>query len=156
MTDFVTNRLQVEGLKEERERLVSILTPLLFEKIMPIPSDIEDEGEWCSQNWGTPCEPKNWEEEGEPIYLEQEEGTDWHACYFDTNWDPPNGIIEKLSLDYPSLRFTLYYFDPALERAGYISFEDSEEVDSNFAEEWDVEEVCALSPFHEAFRDYLE
>jgi len=79
-----------------------------FQKIYPIPKNVENEYDWCVTNWGTK----------------------WDACdvscfnnevMFSTAWAPPEGVIEKLIEITGNTDIELYFYESGVYFAGVIS-----------------------------------
>lgn len=123
------------------------VTDLSFHALYPVPAEIRrlpyDEGvakrvaeiagvkfsgmgghAWQVSNWGTKWEPN--------IGHVDTENSDYAQYGFDTAWSPPEALIEKVSVDWPTLKFRLEYEEPGMNFAGCCEYQGGEVI---FAEE---------------------
>ena len=99
MANYVSNVLQVSG--EFQAILASINdgTDLItFNKIIPIPDNVEDVVWWMTDNWGT-------NGTGQLIKAKPKKRT----IKFWTKWTAPLPAIEELSRRFPTVTFNLTY-----------------------------------------------
>jgi len=66
--------------------------------------------EWCIKNWGTKWGICN-AELGNADYISADSISYELEYTFDTAWSPPTPIVKKMSEMFPSLTFTLKYFE---------------------------------------------
>ena len=88
--------------------------PVLFDKVLPIPKDLNsvDEYNWRCDNWGCKWSPRQFDFTVEDCdYIEVE---------FDTPWSPASGICEALRDKYDDMKFTWFYDEPGMEFCGYL------------------------------------
>lgn len=83
---------------------------------------------WQVSNWGT-----KWEAN---ISYADTENSDYAQYGFDTAWSPPETLIEKISVDWPTLTFSLEYEEPGMNFAGRCEYEQGELI---FSEEGECE-----------------
>ena len=83
---------------------------------------------WQSANWGTKWEPN--------LEYADVENSDYAQYGFDTAWSPPETLIEKVSVDWPTLTFRLEYEEPGMNFAGCCEYEAGS---LTFAEERECE-----------------
>jgi hypothetical protein len=95
---------------------------------------------WCVQNWNTKwnfCDVEIVDE-----YNDEEdnpEDPEYGIVYtFSTAWAPPIPVIEKMSQDFPDLRFELKYYEMGMGfqgttiwKAGEVLFEEEEDYDGD-------------------------
>lgn len=95
---------------QDQDNLVSDLRKKAEQGLIPydeIPQDGYNSGgyEWCRANWGTKWPASN-------IVIENlDEGDERTVIHFDTAWSPTKQIVEALSIKFPKVFFTLYYFE---------------------------------------------
>ncbi len=80
--------------------------------------------QWCVENWGT-----KWNFSEISIEESNENPTYEGATiiyHFDTPWCPPNKVISRMSRKFPTLTFTLDYFEMGMAFAGTIILKDEE------------------------------
>ena len=68
--------------------------------------------EWCNDNWGTKwgiCDAELIEDYGDELNYE-----------FNTAWSPPEPVIIKMSKMFPKLKFTLTYYEVAMQFNGIL------------------------------------
>ena len=73
---------------------------------------------WQRANWGTKWEPNVW-----GVYVDD---CDYIEYCFDTAWTPPDALVEKISIDWPTLTFRLEYEEPAMNFAGCYEYHNGE------------------------------
>ena len=95
MPNHITNRIKLIGEPAEVKRVMEAvkndevgLGSLDFEKIIPMPADVDDSYNWCISNWGT-----KWNSYG---YESIENPDDSDNISFLTAWSAPHPVLEKL------------------------------------------------------------
>lgn len=74
--------------------------------------------DWRLANWGT-----KWDAYGDPAWdnlLEYDEGRSTNEVFFDTAWSPPIEFVERISEQYPTIKFILKYAEPGNDFAGHV------------------------------------
>lgn len=74
--------------------------------------------EWCNRRWGT-----KWDINADYDY---EVGDEVFTSRFDSAWSPPVAAFEHISTLFPSLSFTLEYFEEGCDFMGIVKLEDGE------------------------------
>ena len=102
MPNHITNRIKLIGEPSEVKRVMEAvkvdntgLGSLDFEKIIPMPADVDDSYNWCISNWGT-----KWNSYG---YESIENPDDSDTISFLTAWSAPHPVLEKLTAMFPSV-----------------------------------------------------
>lgn len=127
MPNWCQNHLSVENPSEEFINLFK--DGLSFEKIIPHPSDLNPDSmngySWRVENWGV-----KWDlnPEDAPNFNNQTE------IEFDTAWSPPAPIIYELAMMFPTMKFTLRYFEEGNMFGGVI--------EAAYGEVINDEEIC--------------
>jgi len=143
MPNWCHNKLRVTGdagaVERFREAVKTDEQPLSFERILPTPADLLEEGGimpgwyiWRINHWGTKWDASFDEpfvalgaETADPDASprgEAESTIDDSVLYqFDTAWSPPESIMIVLGRKYPDLTFTLEFGEPGMEFAGRIT-----------------------------------
>jgi len=127
------------------DRLGSLLKHFSFQKIIPMPDDIEDIAEhvrggwydWRIDNWDT-----KWDAHVERSDLQNEDGTaNLFASkgYFLTAWSPPLAVIRKMQEMFPAFSLTLEYVDEGFMYGGKLNAVGDE---SNVESLWAVGEYA--------------
>ena len=135
MPNWCANRVEVyaeaEDIKKFREYVSSKDSLFSFNKIKPIPKELEDttspSGEpnvdlinkygvdnwydWCTNNWGV-----KWD----VAEVELEEGEDYLTYNFDTPWGPPEEIYTILNAEFPDMNISWFFDEPGMQMAGYL------------------------------------
>lgn len=139
MPDWYYNKLELIGTPEEVNQVLAFISSkddkgnyILFDfrKIKPIPEELlnssADISAWCESNWGTKCNASK-------TFIEN------NVIWFLTTGDP-TPIMEKLSLLFPTVRFSLYGGD---ENAHYKYYNliFKEGVNIYYEYEYDLEEA---------------
>lgn len=73
---------------------------------------------WQVSNWGTKREPN--------IEYADVDNSGYAQYGFDTAWSPPETLIEKVSVDWPTLTFRLEYEEPGMNFAGCCEYHNGE------------------------------
>lgn len=118
MPNWCMNELTVSG---NAERVGEVLALFQgeepFQAILPRPE--EEEANWYTWNishWGT-----KWDISNVEIISDDEYSDIRCLCMrFDTAWSPPEGIFDRLQIDYPDLDFSLFYREDGVQLAGYL------------------------------------
>ncbi|MBR1383065.1 MAG: hypothetical protein IJ555_04550 [Ruminococcus sp.] len=115
MPNHITNRINLIGEPSEIRRVMEAVKidkvgpgSLDFEKVIPMPDDVEDSYHWCIDNWDTKWNSYGYEN------FETEENSD--TISFLTAWSAPHTILEKLTTMFPSITFEHEWAD---EDIGY-------------------------------------
>ncbi|MBR1382210.1 MAG: hypothetical protein IJ555_00115 [Ruminococcus sp.] len=102
MPNHITNRIKLIGEPSEIRRVMEAvkvdkvgLGSLDFEKIIPMPADVDDSYNWCISNWGT-----KWNSYG---YESIDNPDDSDTISFLTAWSAPHPVLEKLTTMFPSV-----------------------------------------------------
>ncbi len=102
MPNHVTNRAKLIGEPSEIRRVMEAvkvdevgLGSLDFEKVIPLPDEVDDSYNWNISNWGTKWNSYGYEN------FETAENTD--TISFLTAWSAPHLVIEKLSQMFPTV-----------------------------------------------------
>ena len=135
MPNWCSNRVEVyaeaEDIKKFREYVSSENSLFSFNKIKPIPEELEDttspSGEpnvdlinkygvdnwydWCTNNWGVKWDVGD---------VELEEGEDYLTYNFDTPWGPPEEIYTILNAEFPDMNISWFFDEPGMQMAGYL------------------------------------
>jgi len=91
---------------------------LHFEKALPIPDSVEDETEWCVNNWG--CK---WAPEDAVLEYEEVNGLMEYRIEFLTPWTPPIEAIEQLMDRQPLIYAELNWIEVGMDTAGWYVWE---------------------------------
>ena len=115
MPNFTYNTLIVTGdtenLRTFKKNARSAMSALSLSALYPMPVELkgtnaEDEGpnwyRWSIENWGT-----KWDVDGK-LVAEYEDSLEYA---FRSAWNPPLEWLQKVSRDYPELRFRLRYVE---------------------------------------------
>ena len=125
MPNWCYNRVTIMGNEKDLQEIKELVedkendTDFSFEKIKPLPKDLED-GEWynwCINNWGTKWDATD-------AYLENErlDGKWSELEYtFDTAWSPAKGIYNELTERFPDVSISWFYDEPGMQFAGYLN-----------------------------------
>ena len=116
--------------KEYQEKLKTL--PEEIKKDMPywIKDGFNSGGhQWCIENWGTKwgicnAELENADYASADSILYELEYT------FDTAWSPPTPVVKKMSEMFPSLTFTLKYFDGSMGFNGRYTCKNGEVIEN--------------------------
>ena len=83
-----------------------------FDKIEPMPKELLNEGwhDWRGKHWGT-----KWD-------LEEGDKFEGDEIRFNTAWSPPIPVIAKLSKMFPTMLFTVQYYEGGVGYAGKADF----------------------------------
>jgi hypothetical protein len=89
--------------------------------------------DWNIRNWGTKWDVAVADTDEYPETVLIDEGIDTNQKYFlvyrfDTAWSPPSQVIQKLSLQYPTLKLTLDY-EEETGWGGEIEFNNGQQID---------------------------
>jgi len=127
------------------DRLGSLLKHFSFQKIIPMPDDIEDIAEhvrggwydWRIENWDT-----KWDAVGQRNgHQNKDESVNLFASkgYFLTAWSPPLAVIRKMQEMFPAFSITLEYVDEGFMYGGKLNAVGD---DSNVESLWAVGEYA--------------
>ena len=89
---------------------------------------------WQTNHWGTKWDIGN-------VYVEHH--PQWWRAEFDTAWSPPLSFVEKISADFPTLLFSITYYEGGMGFAGKAEFQNGECISDeelpieDFIEDWD-------------------
>ena len=135
MPNWCSNRVEVyaeaEDIKKFREYVSSENSLFSFNKIKPIPEELEyttsPSGEpnvdlinkygvdnwydWCTTNWGVKWDVND---------VELEEGEDYLIYNFDTPWGPPEEIYAVIREEFPDINISWFFDEPGMQMAGYL------------------------------------
>ena len=102
MPNHITNRVKLIGEPSEIRRVMEAvkndevgLGSLDFEKIIPMPANVDDSYNWCISNWGTKWNSYGYES------IENPDNSD--TISFLTAWSAPHPVLEKLTAMFPSV-----------------------------------------------------
>jgi len=111
MPNICEFNLSITGKREDLETFHSTHQPLSFETDVPLESTATKD---ASNEWGT-----KWDlmEETNGDLYETEHGLILDYCS-ETAWGPPLEWLEKMSIKYPTLIFTLGYCEPGMRIGG--------------------------------------
>ena len=118
MPNWCMNSVKVSGEREDINAFKDLVTSedcaFDFNKIIPMPKELEDTKDWCINNWGT-----KWNVSGLVNPMEDEGD---HIRYdFDTAWSPPQGIYHALQNKFPDLSITWFIDGEGTNRGlGYL------------------------------------
>jgi hypothetical protein len=126
MPNYVENDLVVTGDQADLAKFVAsvagIDVPITFNAVIPCPEHLagfNDTG-WCSANWGT-----KWDAINPHAWLDEHE-TQWR-CSFETAWEPPLKVVQRMASMWPALSFELNYYEQGMEfRGTWVRTHDSE------------------------------
>lgn len=113
------------GKVESRERLIEIFEEGKGDDIRAIADkykhNVDTYGfktwyDWCCRNWGT-----KWDIDGDYQYEDGEEILTFHC---DSAWSPPVAAFEHISQLFPSLTFTLEYYEGGCDFMGLVGLKD--------------------------------
>jgi hypothetical protein len=121
MANISSNTLSIKGSYEEVDEVLSFIasvdeeggsTPFDFNKVIPMPDDIDKGPGDCETNLSNPKYWTNW--------CTANWGTKWNACdaelkahgliTFNTAWAPPIPVIRELSKRFPKVVFSIEYW----------------------------------------------
>ena len=101
------------------------LGSLDFEKIIPMPADVDDSYNWCISNWGT-----KWNSYG---YESIEKPDDSDTISFLTAWSAPHPVLEKLTTMFPSVTIEHEWADEDISyNCGRRVYYDSERIEEYY------------------------
>lgn len=104
---------------------------------------VSDWYEWRLLNWGT-----KWNLAADSISVEKYD--DRNEFSFDTAWNPPKPIVEKLSVLFPELTFALRYIEPYMDFAGDFIYRNGEKEDNTYKNgDWKYTEIAEEFGFGE-------
>lgn len=110
MTEYYNNEIVYYGKNSLIDKLVSFLGEdnggFSFEKICPEPEDKGDDwdrSQWRKDHWSTKWECENVQRKRSSNGL-----TDYLYIKFDCPWNPPHGILDKISEFFPNLNVTQF------------------------------------------------
>lgn len=104
-----------------------------FQKIKPMPKDIEDWYSWRLNNWGTKwevCETHSFNvNKIDKEHIEV-------STFFSTAWCPPDKIYDTLLEEYKdtSLEFEIEYYEGGCAFAGHMKFSKGEVLEEEYVE----------------------
>ena len=103
MPNYCDNSLSIEGPHDTLRKIHDLVrgeeNPFDFEKIIPMPADVEDWYDWRCENWGT-----KWNSSGALI-------VDDNTYEFDTAWSTPYEVLVELSKQFPNSTISVDYAD---------------------------------------------
>lgn len=105
-TKEIAERLADEMTQEEHKHV------LTFTAFHPMPKHEKNWYDWNCENWGT-----KWDASDASIVKETSRSIQY---YFDTAWAPPIPIIEKMSKQFPKLKFTLKFYEGGMGFQGKV------------------------------------
>ena len=134
MPNHITNRIKLIGEPSEVKRVMEAvkvdevgLGSLDFEKIIPMPADVDDSYNWCISNWGT-----KWNSYG---YESIENPDDSDNISFLTAWSAPHPVLEKLTTMFPSVTIEHEWADEDIAyNCGRRVYYDSERIEEYYPE----------------------
>ncbi|MBQ9461516.1 MAG: hypothetical protein IJU51_06335 [Clostridia bacterium] len=134
MPNHITNRIKLIGEPSEVRKVMEAvkndevgLGSLDFEKVIPMPEDVDDSYSWCINNWGT-----KWNSYGYENY-ETDENT--NTISFLTAWSAPHPVIEKLTTMFPGMTFEHEWADENIGmNCGRRTYYDGERTEEYYPE----------------------
>jgi len=111
MPNWCENTLYVSGPEDVLNDFLNKFDPgetgeFLFNNLLPVPEDIEDERAWKINNWGVKWEPSNLR------YTVMDKNS--VKFEFETPWGAPIDIIYTMSDEFPELEFDLRYLEDSI------------------------------------------
>jgi hypothetical protein len=143
MPNWCDNTLEITGPEDSIKKFIESAKvivedkeiPLSFDSLYPEPnyeeievfpviidspagnsSSMPDWWNWRNSNWGT-----KWDLDSYTMF---DSGINWATYSFDTAWGPPIELFDKVSADYPSLKFVITYGEPGMWFSGQAIWED--------------------------------
>lgn len=108
-TEFINANVTKIGLETARKKA--------WEKFPSIKDGFNSGGyDWCCNNWGT-----KWGMYDASIVTESKDTIQY---FFRSAWSPPIKVIEKMSKMFPSIEFTLYFFECGAQFAGVLKMKN--------------------------------
>ncbi len=134
MPNHITNRIKLIGEPAEVKRVMEAvkndevgLGSIDFEKIIPMPADVDDSYNWCISNWGT-----KWNSYG---YESIENPDDSDNISFLTAWSAPHPVLEKLTTMFPTITFEHEWADEDIGmNCGRRTYYDGERIEEYYPE----------------------
>ena len=134
MPNHITNRIKLIGEPAEVKRVMEAvkndevgLGSIDFEKIIPMPADVDDSYNWCISNWGT-----KWNSYG---YESIENPDDSDNISFLTAWSAPHPVLEKLTAMFPSVTIEHEWADEDISyNCGRKVYYDGERIEEYYPE----------------------
>lgn len=138
MPNHITNRIKLIGEPAEIRRFMGIiksdefgLGSIDFNKVIPMPANVDDSYNWCIDNWGT-----KWNSYG---YEDFENTENTGTISFLTAWAAPHPILEKLTTMFPTITFEHEWADENIGincgRRTYYDGERTEEYYPDYGKE---------------------
>ena len=107
MPNYCDNGLSIEGPHDTLRKIHALVrgeeNPFDFEKIIPMPADVEDWYDWRCENWGTKWNSCDANCDWSPDCLEYD---------FETAWSPCEPVIKALAAMFPDAQFKYRYSEP--------------------------------------------
>ena len=107
MPNYCDNSLSIEGPHDTLRKIHDLVrgeeNPFDFEKIIPMPADVEDWYDWRCENWGTKWNSCDANCDWSPDCLEYD---------FETAWSPCEPVIKALAAMFPDAQFKYRYSEP--------------------------------------------
>ena len=149
MPNWCENTLTIIGRGEEGKRQYSLfkgraegvteddkVDVLCFDNFIPAPENPKiGVTEWQYRNWGTKWGANNAEIQDD-WEGQKDKGMDCEymiSYRFDTAWSPPLKFVQKVSKQYPDLKFEIEYWEPNMCFQGSVTYRNgkaSEEIHS--------------------------
>ena len=134
MPNHITNRIKLIGEPSEIHRVMEAvkvdevgLGSLDFEKVIPMPADVDDSYNWCIANWGTKWNSYGYES------IENPDNSD--TISFLTAWSAPHPVLEKLTAMFPSVTFEHEWADEDIAyNCGRKVYFDGERIEEYYPE----------------------
>lgn len=167
MPNYCSNNLTVRGDAATLQKLdAEYLSPFSFGKVIPMPDELSktdapvrdeelaasmtekygapDWYAWAVANWGTKWDIVD--NSGFGYNEKTVSGENEISISFDTAWSPPIPVVRELSWLFPSLEFSLKYFEPGVGFAGDFTAHNGAENDGCY-EDSDSEEYREIAEF---------
>ena len=113
MPNWCENDLWITGPKEDLQRFAS--EPLTLSRFIPIK---EESTQWCVDSWGTKWDIDPTEPDPDPYFR-----CDPQECLFYTfltAWTPPIPTVGMMAKVFPTLSFSLTYFESGVAFNGIL------------------------------------
>jgi hypothetical protein len=110
--------------------------------LVTIPSNVESETKWSSENWGT-----NRDLQDANIAYGYDD--QYVSMLFLSSWSPSITWVKKVSSFYPDLSFRLQYFEPGMAYAGCLEIQKNQMI-------CDVSFKCSDEDFEEKMDRYCD
>lgn len=134
MPNYCYNSLSIEGTNETLAKIRDLMNGednvFDFQKIIPMPADVEDWYAWRCENWGTKWNSCDAYSDGV---------TDCLGYCFDTAWGPCKPIIKALATMFPDTKIFYSYSEAGMCFCGKQEFENGRmtySAEGDYGEYW--------------------